>query len=663
MIERAESTDSRVVALQDVVYTLRMLPDLHLEVIHAVEPLGALASAAFWWDLLDPDARQAVLEGLQTLDGEVLSQTLDLLLPDGSRVVVSHKASKSRARDGSTLVTGTLNRLHSSASHSGPTDVEAERAILRATLDAQPDPLVLLETVVDDNGCVVDLSYVEANDAACRALRLQRSQVVGGLMSALHPHTLQTGLLGLCLEVVATGEPLVLSNYPYGTNEQSQGRYDVRVIPAGDGVTLSWTDVSERYRAARELEISQAKYRLMLEESSDVTTFHDPDGYVQWVSPAIHRVLGWPADLSPREILRLVHPDDIDRVRATRDRLASGEATAATRLRMRACDGSYRWMESTARAVRNNVDHMDAMVVISRDIQDQMDFEQALSDSESRYRLVAENTIDVVYRTDKRGTIEWVSDGIQGLLGLQPAQLVGTSGWDLVAPEDVEDIMSAISLVVTGHRRTVRAQLHAVAGPAVWVEVAIHPVRDEQGVPIAYVGGLREVQAQVEAEQALDLLARTDDLTGLVNRREALARLTQWVNGGEAQGLAVAFIDIDRFKTVNDRLGHAAGDVVLRQVAERILGCVRGSDVVARMGGDEILLLMRGIGDLDVAVGVAEKIRASVSQPDADGSPTTVSIGLTMMRPGDDVDSLVARADTAMYLAKKQGRDQVVRVD
>ncbi len=663
MIERAESTDSQVLALQDVVYTLRMFPDLRLEVVHAVEPLGALASTDYWWDLLEPEARQEVMEGLEHLDGEVLSQTLELRLPDGSAIKVSHRASKTRGQDGFQRITGTLNRLNSPAPSAGPTDVEAERAILRATLDAQPDPLGLLEAVVDDDGCVVDLRYVEANEAACRALRLERSQVVGGLMTVLHPQTARTGLLGMCLDVVATGQPLVLTDYPYGEDQQPPGRFDVRVMPAGDGVTLSWSDVSERYRAARDLEISQAKYRLMLEESSDVATFHDPDGYVQWVSPAIHRVLGWPADLSPGEILLLVHPDDVARVRATRDRLASGEATAATRLRMRASDGSYRWMESTARAVRNNVDHMDAMVVISRDIQDQMDFEQVLSESEARYRLVAENTIDVVYRTDKRGTIEWVSDGVQALLGLQPAQLVGTSGWDLVAPEDLDDILSEISLVVTGHARTVRAQLHRVDGRAVWVEVAIHPVRDEQGVPIAYVGGLREVQAQVEAERALHLLARTDDLTGLVNRREALARLTQWISSGDAEGLAVAYIDVDRFKTVNDQFGHAAGDVVLRQVAERILGCVRSSDIVARMGGDEILLLMRGIGDLDVAVGVAEKIRASVSRPEADGSPTTVSVGLTMMRPGDDVDSLVARADTAMYLAKKQGRDRVVRVD
>src|SRR5690606_13670448 len=132
-----------------------------------------------------------------------------------------------------------------------------------------------------------------------------------------------------------------------------------------------------------------------------------------------------------------------------------------------------------------------------------------------------------------------------------------------------------------------------------------------------FLGGWRDVQAEVEAGEALERRARTDNLTGLLNRGEAVACLARWLTPGgrPADGLAVAFCDVDDFKGVNDRLGHAAGDHLLQVVAERVRACVRGNDTVARFGGDEILLLMRGIGTIEVASAVAEKVRHAVRVP------------------------------------------------
>ncbi len=155
------------------------------------------------------------------------------------------------------------------------------------------------------------------------------------------------------------------------------------------------------------------------------------------------------------------------------------------------------------------------------------------------------------------------------------------------------------------------------SGEVRWVEATVHVVRDDDGQPIKIVGGWRDIQAELEAEQALDARARTDDLTGLVNRREALAQLVHSLSSDDADRdqLAVAFCDIDRFKGINDSLGHRAGDRLLQIVVTRIQSCVRSADIVARVGGDEILLILKGVRSMDDAMAIAEKVRLAVREP------------------------------------------------
>ena len=137
-------------------------------------------------------------------------------------------------------------------------------------------------------------------------------------------------------------------------------------------------------------------------------------------------------------------------------------------------------------------------------------------------------------------------------------------------------------------------------------------------------------------------------------------------HGRIGQQTAVLFCDIDRFKDINDVHGHAAGDEVLRALSERVRLSIRADDHAARIGGDELLVVLAGISDLDAATDIAEKIRTAAAQPiDYPGGvtlATTMSIGVTLARPGETTDALIERADTAMYRAKQSGRDQVVTI-
>ena len=168
-----------------------------------------------------------------------------------------------------------------------------------------------------------------------------------------------------------------------------------------------------------------------------------------------------------------------------------------------------------------------------------------------------------------------------------------------------------------------------------------------------------------EKTRQLEFQTLHDALTGLPNRALILDRAAQMLARQERTGEPVAalFVDLDDFKTVNDTHGHAIGDALLEEVASRVRTAVRDVDMVARMGGDEVLVVLDGIHELDDAVVVAEKVRSAVAQPIVTESATlsaSMSIGVTFIRPEETIDQAMARADSAMYEAKRSGRNRVV---
>ena len=200
------------------------------------------------------------------------------------------------------------------------------------------------------------------------------------------------------------------------------------------------------------------------------------------------------------------------------------------------------------------------------------------------------------------------------------------------------------------------------------VEVHANQVPPTSGGQRGIVASLRTIDDVVAYEAELQRRATFDDLTGALKREEAMRLLTNmasyWRDPGRDS--AVLFCDLDAFKQVNDTYGHVAGDQVLRTVVDRIRGAVRASDVVARMGGDEFVVVLDGIHGMSEALQIAEGIRLTVCTPIGVANATvtsTLSIGVILRKPGEDADVLISRADTAMYAAKSAGRNQVVAVE
>lgn len=287
------------------------------------------------------------------------------------------------------------------------------------------------------------------------------------------------------------------------------------------------------------------------------------------------------------------------------------------------------------------------------------------ADAERRYRILADNAVDIIVHL-RDGEVAWISPSVEAALGRPPQGWTGSGLHPHIHPRDLETVITALRRVEAGESVLQRFRIRSADGNYHWVEGHGKPYIDAEGNTDGLIAAVRMVDDQVKAEQQLERLARFDTLTGLVNRAEAIGRLASALEQPQPAGtyVGVLFCDVDRFKEINDTWGHGAGDFVLAALAARVRESVRQGDTVGRTGGDEILVLLPGVGSIDELGQIAEKIRSRAAEPiHASGTTicATLSIGATIALPDDSVDTITTRADAAMYQAKLGDRNTVVR--
>lgn len=301
-----------------------------------------------------------------------------------------------------------------------------------------------------------------------------------------------------------------------------------------------------------------------------------------------------------------------------------------------------------------------------RDVTDRYQAAQALAASEEHFRQLAESLGDLVRVFDLQGIHQWVSPSVEDLLGYTPDELIGTSAWSLMHPDDVATVLTLGTRTARAHGSLTaprRTRLRHADGRWVWTETTNSFQYAPDGSVVKVYAVSRDAEAQVRAEQELLRLAQTDPLTGLLNRSSILSRLSSLLGqaGPSGRQVAVLFCDIDGLKQINDVQGHAAGDAVIVAAAQRCRTVLGPEALVARFGGDELIAVLDGVTGLAQASEIADQLRQASIGAD-DPVQASVSIGVTLVRPEESIDQVIARADRAMYEAKAAGRNMVVEV-
>ena len=435
-------------------------------------------------------------------------------------------------------------------------------------------------------------------------------------------------------------------------------------------------------RLYEQIQRSEERFRALVDNSNEVVSLLDREGVTLYSSQSSAAILGDSVEeLVGKTPFDRVHPEDQAEVRALfQTSLRSPGFPLVSEFRMRHRGGAWRTVEAV---LVNRLDDpsVAAAVLNYRDVTERKRAQQKIEGlNRDLQRQVAEfQTLLEVIPIGIGIARDPACRRIEGnpymarLMGLSPADNISLSARDgeavpsalfrdgrPLAPEQLPMQKAAAQgvEVVDMEMDVVREgqKVATVLGYAA-------PLFDETGRPRGAIGATLDITERKRAEEQIKSLAYHDSLTGLPNRRLFQDRLSMAVAQAHrnSQHLAVLFLDLDRFKSVNDSLGHAAGDRLIQHVAERLRTCLREGDTVARLGGDEFTLLLPGVAQVVDAARVAEKVLDALRAPfliEDRELLATASIGISLYpEDGRDADTLVKNADAGMYRAKQQGRD------
>jgi diguanylate cyclase (GGDEF)-like protein/PAS domain S-box-containing protein len=409
----------------------------------------------------------------------------------------------------------------------------------------------------------------------------------------------------------------------------------------------------------------------------------EPDGRISYVSPSVEAVRGFSPEEAMAQTLDQIHPPESLAVAdqwwsQMRTDLAAARQPANFRGEMAYYrkDGALFWTEVMAYPLLHPDGSLAQVVGVTRDITEhkraQEEIEKAAAAvrlSEEHYRLLSSNLYDTILHMSDDSMVTWVSPSLKTSLGYDPQDWIGHPVTDFLVPEDAARARANIEHCITRNEPVIaRYTAYDKQGRLHHAESYATPYLKTDGTRDGIVVSFHLIDAQVAIEKELERRARTDELTSLLNRREVFERLHDLTGPHHRTGqqVAVLFCDLDKFKDVNDTHGHRAGDEVLTATATRLRATLRHEDdLAARVGGDELMIVLHGVHDEADAVAVAEKLRAAAAEPiptTAGPIQVTMSIGVALARPDETAEQLISRGDTAMYLAKQTGRNQVVPV-
>ncbi|SMB30018.1 putative Diguanylate cyclase [Sterolibacterium denitrificans] len=448
-----------------------------------------------------------------------------------------------------------------------------------------------------------------------------------------------------------------------------------RLSPAIDahgqvyGIQLVAFDITERKRAESALRESELKYRQLIENATTFVTIFDGDGIIKMMNQANARMFG----VEPEELigksLHELDPEHAEQfIERYRSIMASGESMT-TEDPFPLPDGLH-WFRAHLSPMFDSHGQAVAVQVVAFDITERRNTEDALRRSEALWKFALEGAGDAVWELDIPGWHSTFSPRWQQMLGYGPDEVVDNlHDWmSRVHPEDQHDVANTLEAMLSSRISTTSNEVRVLCKDGSWKWVLMRSMvtdRDAGGRPLRLVGTCADISIIKEHQYQLEHLAHFDMLTDLPNRvllgRRLQQAMAQTLRRG--QSLAVAYLDLDGFKEVNDAHSHQVGDELLVMLAQRMQETLREGDTLARIGGDEFVAILTDLDEPQDCMPVLNRLLNASSQPVPVGRlllSVSASIGVTLF-PGDggDADQLVRHADQAMYQAKQSGKNRI----
>lgn len=436
------------------------------------------------------------------------------------------------------------------------------------------------------------------------------------------------------------------------------------------GLFAVTTDVTERRQVEEQLRETDQRLRdaneqlQMLIKSSPLAIYtRDPNGLLTSWNPAAEKMYGWTAT----EVLGKPLPSVPNESRASSDglrmRLLAGESFIKLEARRRRRDGTPIDVDAFLGPLRDAAGNINGVVAVVADITERKQAEKALRDSEAELRLLTDNVPAMISHIDRQMNCVFANKRYADFFGLAVADLAGKPLREIVGAADYPVLEAHFAKALAGQPVSFQWNVQRSSGEQRCIEVKLVPrAADQEQISGCYSMAI-DITEQKRAEERIRHVADHDSLTGLPNRLLFNDRLGQAISIAkrDASQCALLYLDLDKFKPVNDTLGHDAGDQLLKMVAERIREQVRESDTVARVGGDEFTVILHDVSSPQNAAAVAQKIITALAAPfrlgsELPGIEIGSSVGIAVY-PSDaqDHDSLVKKADVAMYSAKTKG--------
>ncbi|WP_433945572.1 sensor domain-containing protein [Paenibacillus sp. SN-8-1] len=410
-------------------------------------------------------------------------------------------------------------------------------------------------------------------------------------------------------------------------------------------------------------EVSMTKDELMVNnqrlnnifETLDVAVwYHDMKEDSLLITPGIEKLYGYPLSSFYNDKtfwMQVIVPEDMAVLTDRLSRTAKGE-TVTSKYRIVRPDGEVRWIQDRGIPKMDQKGNMVDFTSVILDITD-------LMESKDRYQSLVEMSPDLIAVISK-GRIDYINKSGCVLIGEScPSELIGQPIERFFPSEVLEEINIKEESKGRGvKRRTIEFEVNRIDGKSTHVELSASPILFEGRSAIQVVGS--DISLRKESEKMVEFMAYYDALTELPNRYKLREQLNHILNQAKSEMLAVLFLDLDRFKIINDTKGHMVGDLLLQKVAKRLEEAVQGEGLVSRQGGDEFIILLENCSKEKVTR-IAKQLLVECSRPIEINQQeyfVTASIGISMY-PADGVDeeTLIKHADTAMYLAKERGKN------